>query len=134
MALRLYGSVLFEECGSGEVKLNMFSAEVGIEDDQELLDYPQEPVPQSWIVDYPLLAYKTFTPRNKEIAIVHMAYNTPQRVLHLGEWEFICFVNHTQMVEQKCFKKSKETNCDIMILVKRDDKCRLMSFKTNPWL
>jgi len=99
MILRLFGSVLFEECGSGEVKLNMFSAEVGIEDDQELLDYPQEPVPQSWIVDYPLLAYKTFTPRNKEVAIVHMAYNTPQRILHLGEWEFVCFVNHTQMVE-----------------------------------
>ena len=38
------------------------------------------------------------------------------------------------MVEKKCFKKTKETNCDIMILVKRDDKCRLMSFKSNPWL
>lgn len=61
--------------------------------------YYQEPVPQSWIVDYPLLAYKTFTPRNKEIAIVHMAYNVPQKIIHLGEWEFVCFVNHTQMVE-----------------------------------
>ena len=55
------------------------------------------------------------------------------------------------MVEQKCFKRQKETNCDIMILVKRtteeviknsdgtttvkfDEKCRLMSFKSNPWL
>ena len=38
------------------------------------------------------------------------------------------------MVEQKCFKRAKETNCDIMILVKREDKCRLMSFKANPWL
>ena len=55
-------------------------------------------------------------------------------MIHLGDWEFICFVNHTQMVEQKCFKKKKETNCDIMLLVRRDDKCRLMSFKSNPWL
>ena len=86
------------------------------------------------MVDYPLLAYKTFTPRNKEIAIVHMADVMTQRVIHLGEWEFVCFVNHTQMVEQKCFQKSKETNCDIMILVKLEDKCRLMSFKSNPWL
>ena len=47
------------------------------------------------------------------------------------------------MVEQKCFKKSKETNCDIMMLVKRTqtdingssrEACRLMSFKSNPWL
>ena len=68
-----------------------------------------------------------------------MAYNMPQRIIHLGEWEFVCFVNHTQMVEQKCFKRSKETNCDIMILVKREiskghEICRLMSFKSNPWL
>lgn len=38
------------------------------------------------------------------------------------------------MVEQKLFKKSKETNCDIFFLVRREDKLRLMSFKSNPWL
>lgn len=43
-------------------------------------------------------------------------------------------MNHTQMVEQKLFEKSKETNCDIMFLVRRKDKLRLMSFKANPWL
>ena len=38
------------------------------------------------------------------------------------------------MVEQKLFEKSKETNCDIMFLVRRNKKIRLMSFKSNPWL
>ena len=38
------------------------------------------------------------------------------------------------MVEQKLFGKLKETNCDIMFLVRRHDKYRLMSFKSNPWL
>ena len=38
------------------------------------------------------------------------------------------------MVEQKLFKKSKETNCDIMFLARRGRKIRLMSFKSNPWL
>ena len=38
------------------------------------------------------------------------------------------------MVEQKLFEKSKETNCDIMFLVRRGEKIRLMSFKSNPWL
>ena len=98
------------------------------------MDYPQEPPMQSWIVDYPLLAYKTASPTNKEIAIVHMALTMPQRIIHLGEWEFVCFVNHTQMVEQKLFGKNKETNCDIMFLVRREEKYRLMSFKSNPWL
>ena len=63
-----------------------------------------------------------------------MALNMPQRIIHLGEWEFICFVNHTQMVEQKLFGKSKETNCDIMFLARLGSTIRLMSFKSNPWL
>ena len=98
------------------------------------LDYPQQPAPQTWMVDYPLLVYKTATPRDREIAIVHMALNMPQRIVNLGEWEFVCFVNHTQMIEQKLFAKQKETNCDIMFLVRRNDKYRLLSFKSNPWL
>ena len=99
-----------------------------------MYDYPQSPVDQSWMVDYPLMAYKTYTPMNKEIAIIHLAQNMPQRIIHLGDWEFVCFVNHTQMVEQKLFKKQKETNCDIMFLVRREGKIRLMSYKSNPWL
>ena len=38
------------------------------------------------------------------------------------------------MVEQKLFKKDKETNSDIFFLVRRNDQIRLMSFKSNPWL
>ena len=38
------------------------------------------------------------------------------------------------MVEQKLFKRKKETNCDIFFLVRREEKIRLMSFKSNPWL
>ena len=38
------------------------------------------------------------------------------------------------MIEKKVFDQDHETNCDIMFLVERDDKIRLMSFKTNPWL
>jgi len=38
------------------------------------------------------------------------------------------------MVEQKLFDKRKETNCDIMFLVRMREKYRLMSYKSNPWL
>ena len=88
------------------------------------------------MVDYPLLAYKTFTPMNREIAIMHLSLDMPQRIIHLEQWEFVSFVNHTQMVEQKCFLRDKETNCDIMLLVRHalTKKTRLMSFKSNPWL
>ena len=69
--------------------------DIGLEE----IDFPQETMIQSWIVDYPLLAYKTSSPTNKEIAIAHMAIAMPQRIIHLGQWEFVSFVNHTQMVE-----------------------------------
>lgn len=97
---RFFGSIIYEEYGTDELCLNFVTSTLQrySEGDAEL-DYPQQPVPQSWMVDYPLLAYKTYTPRNREIAIVHMALNMPQRIIHLGEWEFVCFVNHTQMVE-----------------------------------
>jgi hypothetical protein len=63
-----------------------------------------------------------------------MAQDTPQRIIHLDEWEFVSFVNHTAMVEKRVFKQEKETNCDIMFLASRNGKTRLMSFKSNPWI
>ena len=91
---------------------------------------------QTWIVDYPFLAYKDFTPENREICIINMTQDVPQKVIHLREWEFVAFVNHTQMAEKKLYgdKFNDEINCDIMFLVERLDKIRLMSYKCNPWL
>ena len=132
------GSVLYEETGSDTVRLSFATSKINAQgewfNDEEQMDYPQENLQQTWIVDYPLLAYKTASPTNKEIAIVHMALLMPQKIIHLGDWEFVCFVNHTQMVEQKLFGKNKETNCDIMFIVRKDDKYRLLSFKSYPWL
>lgn len=132
------GSILYEEYGSDTIRLSFVTSKPNADgewdNDEEQIDYPQENMMQNWIVDYPLLAYKTASPTNKEIAVIHMALTMPQRVIHLGEWDFVCFVNHTQMIEQKLFDKSKETNCDIMFIVRRKEKYRLMSFKSNPWL
>ena len=103
---RFFGSVIYKELGTDELCLNFVKAVTSSQiqgqktEEEELeLDYPQQPVSQSWIVDYPLLAYKTCTPMNKEIAIIHLSLNMPLRIIHLGQWEFICFVNHTQMIE-----------------------------------
>ena len=41
-----------------------------------------------------MLAYKTMNPMNKEIALVHLAQDIPQRVINLSSgFEFVCFVN-----------------------------------------
>lgn len=75
------GTVIFEKYGTDEIVLSFFQSQFSklakksddLDQEEEDLQFPQNPVPQTWIVDYPLLAYKTFTPNNKEIAIVHLA-------------------------------------------------------------
>ena len=37
------------------------------------------------------------------------------------------------MIEKKIFEADYESNCNIMFLVKRNNKIRLMSYKNNPW-
>ena len=132
---QVIGSLIYEEMGSDDLILEFFTAPLDrTKGEDEKLDYSQRPLTQTYMVDYPLLAYKNYTPENREICICHMAMDIPQKVIDLGEWEFICFVNHTQMVERKVFEFERESNCDIMFLAEREGKIRLMSFKSNPWL
>ena len=84
---RFISSVLFERAGSDELEINFVTASLSVkkklqEEDEEssseqLPEYPCAPLRQQWIVDYPLMAYKTFSPANNEIAIVHLAVNMP---------------------------------------------------------
>ena len=70
------GSVVYEEYGTDDFILEFFTAKLDRKDD-DIFDYSQRPLAQTWIVDYPLLAYKDYTPENKDIVIVHMAQDTP---------------------------------------------------------
>ena len=47
----------------------------------------------TFVVDYPILAYKSVSPDNKEIVIMHLANKLPQRSIHLGDWELLSFVD-----------------------------------------
>ena len=73
------GSVIYEEYGSDEMILEFFTAPLNQPADKTMAitDYSQRPLAQTFIVDYPLLAYKNFTPDNHEICIVHMAMDIP---------------------------------------------------------
>ena len=75
---RFFSSVIYEEYGTDELLINFVTAKIKTDiDEEQEIDYPQQPNPQEWIVDYPLLAYRTFNPMNREIAIIHMALNMP---------------------------------------------------------
>ena len=58
----------------------------------ESVRHPQEPLTQTHQIDYPILAYKSVSPDNKELTICNLAYDIPQRQIHLNQWEFISFV------------------------------------------
>ena len=66
---QLTGSAVFENVESGEVDLCIFRSS-----DETCRDYyPEQVMRQSWICDYPILAYKSASPDNKEIVLCHLA-------------------------------------------------------------
>ena len=47
----------------------------------------------NWAIDYPIFAYKSASPDNKEIVFMHLGRNIPQRLIHLGKWELLSFID-----------------------------------------
>ena len=84
------GAILYDE--NYKRVLEFFTSTLSTSSDAKRLEYPQRP---DWIVEYPLLGYKHVSPTNREICIVNLAKNTPQKVIDLVEWEFEKFVRHT---------------------------------------
>ena len=84
---------------------------------------------QEWHVEYPMLAYKTYKPDNKEICIVNLAADTPCKMIDLGEFEFVSFVKHTHIVNKRLFRKQKEDRVVFTVLVSHKGNLRLLSYK-----
>ena len=69
----MMGAVFYEKPATGQVLFNWYLTKLHTQMDPKDFYYPQEPIEQSWIADYPVLAYKCMSPDNKEIALVHLA-------------------------------------------------------------
>ena len=80
------------------------------------------------------MAYKSYQPQNNKIIVVNMLYDHMFDELDLGEWEFFCFVGHTQMVDQKIFREKFERCCHIMMIIRCGLKYRLIDIQYNPFL
>ena len=124
--INVVGSLIYEEPATGDFSLNFYTAKFKQEDEQEPRLY-QQPLKQSWIVNYPLLAYKCATPDNRDIALVHLSQDIPQRIIHLGLWEFVSFVEGN-------FKRN-DTSIQILFLVKhaRTSRVKLVYILADPW-
>ena len=62
-----------------------------------------------------------------------MAVDMPHRFITLQNWEFICFVEHTEKADINIYDNRFQETVDIMFLVRRNGYIRLMSYKTDPW-
>ena len=92
MNIPIIGSLIYEEPGTGELILSFYTTSLD-SDETAKHDYPQQPLQQVWSINYPFLAYKYMDPTNNKIVLMHLAQNIPQRLINLGTWEFVSFVN-----------------------------------------
>ena len=74
--LEVIGAIIFEQSDHSELTLNWYFTHLRPAKGWRI-KYSQEPLNQSWIVDYPMLAYKSQLPTNREIALVHLAQEIP---------------------------------------------------------
>ena len=56
-------------------------------------EFPQQPLKQSHMINYPIIAYKSVTPDNRSIILANLAQDHPLRVIDLGQFQFVQFVN-----------------------------------------
>jgi hypothetical protein len=91
------GSVVYEQVGTHEMTLEFYSSTTiqPAKGKTQVLDYPQAALQQEWAISYPIIAYKHYQPGNHKICIINTAQNSPQKVIDIGEWEFVHFVQHT---------------------------------------
>ena len=93
-----------------------------------LYDITQSLTPNlSWAVDYPMLAYKSISPDNREIVLVHLVRNIPQRSIHLKNYELLSFVDGKF--------KFEDSRCQIVLLVKnrKTKEVKLKVVFIDPW-
>ena len=81
----------------------------------------------SYAIDYPILAYKSISPDNKEIVLMHLACKVPQRSIHLGDWEFLSFVDGKH--------KFDDNRSQIFLLVKNRimKQTKVLAIFVDPW-
>ena len=94
----------------------------------------QSPIPQQFIVDYPLIAYKSFMSDNSEVVICNMALRKePQHILHMRTWQFVCFVGTAMLREFS--EHINKFHSKIFYVAKHNKllKYRLLLLRFDPW-
>ena len=64
---------------------------------------------QTWMADYPLIAYNSYLSDNSQIHLANLAEKQGQKyIIELNEWKFICFVNSVYLHKLLLSQQSEE--------------------------
>lgn len=86
------------------------------------------------MIDYPMIAYKSFMSDNSEIVLCNAALKRePQQIIQMESWQFICFVNAALMRDLAQLHK---LDSKILFIAKHTEleDYRLFMLKFNPWV
>lgn len=92
-------------------------------------------MPQSYTIDYPILAYKSFTSENNEIVLSSLGVRDDRlKVLNLDNWRFLCFVNFPKSEMIRGFNASPLLSHICMLVKHRATrKIKIMIIEVDPW-
>ena len=108
------GAFIYKTCDRN-VEKNMIEWFVGTTSGTNTGQIKQQT--QTVSVDYPLMVYKGYMPDNREIVLVNLAdKENPQKILHLYDMQFICFVGHNfsdreSKIGMLCYEKGNIVLC-----------------------
>ena len=77
------GSVIYSSIDTGDMKINFFSANKIDNANTSKQDLPYQPPAQEWTFEYPLMAYKHYSPSDDTICIINVARNEPRKCISL---------------------------------------------------
>ena len=102
----------------------------------KMLLYPQwqSSMGEQFYINYPILAYKSNKPTDNEIVICNLAINKRQKIISLGKFRFLQFLE-TGLNPERCFNRGESgiLNNSIFFLVELNSIIRVMYYKCFPW-
>ena len=83
-------------------------------------------------INYPLIMNKSYHPLNNILMLSNFAINEPQKLIDLGSYRFLCFVD--SQVPQNQTWRNKGESCIFFLVKTPSGTVRLMYYRTFAWL
>ena len=90
---------------------------------------------ENFIVQYPILAYKSYAPSHDELIFVNLIKNAPQKVVSMAPFKFVKFVETRLWPTKNLLNQTDENRWEttVFMLVELEQKIYLMVYRCFPW-